>query len=113
MANELLRNELAEKEGSPYAETKEARILAFKNGWDAAEEICKPDWFKAGGMAERILIDWEMKQLKEKLEQEKFESATKDISLDSVIAERDELKHRCKALEDRIKIITEKYNINV
>lgn len=81
----------------------------FQNGWDESIEANKPDWFKAGGMAERILIDWEMKQLKEKLQQEKFESATKDISLDSIIAERDELKHRCKALEDRISIITKEY----
>lgn len=109
MSNELLRNQLAEKDSSPYSETKDARIIAFKNGWNAAEENCKMDWFKAGGMAERILIDWEMKQLKEKLQQEKFESATKDISLDSIIAERDELKHRCKALEDRISIITKEY----
>ncbi len=82
----------------------------FQSGWDASIEANKPDWFKAGAMAERILIDWEMKQLKEKLQTEKFESATKDISLDSIIAERDELKHRCKALEDRIKIITEENN---
>ena len=78
----------------------------FTEGWNRSIDESKPDWFKAGGMAERILIDWEMKQLKEKLEQEKFESATKDISLDSVIAERDELKHKCKALEDRLTTIT-------
>ena len=113
MANELLRNELAEKEGSPYTETKEARILAFKNGWDAAEENLKPDWFKAGGMAERILIDWEMKQLKEKLYKEEFKNNHIKELFDMAIIERDELKNRGKALEDRIKIITEKYNINV
>lgn len=113
MANELLRNELAEKEGSPYAETKEARILAFKNGWDAAEENLKSDWFKAGGMAERILIDWETKQLKEKLYKEEFKNNHIKELFEMAIIERDELKNRGKALEDRIKIITEKYNINV
>lgn len=36
--NNELRDELAEKEGSPYHETGPARVLAFKNGWDACQQ---------------------------------------------------------------------------
>lgn len=32
------RDLLAEKEGSPYHETQEARVMAFKNGWNAHAE---------------------------------------------------------------------------
>lgn len=103
-----LRDELAKKEASPYNETKEARELAFKNGWDAAEEKCKPDWFKAGGMAERILIDWEMKQLKSKMNDVTTHYAKSALSCDALQQENNELKNRCKILEDRIAIIMNK-----
>jgi hypothetical protein len=33
--NIAIRDKLAKREGSPYHETSEARIIAFKNGWDA------------------------------------------------------------------------------
>lgn len=112
MSNKLLRDELAQKEGAPYNDTKNARILAFINGWDAAEENCKADWFKSGGMAERILIDWDIKQLKEKLDTKMFKINEIEALFDSAILERDELERRCKALEERIRIITEKYDIN-
>lgn len=36
--NNELRDQLAEKEGAPYHETAPARIMAFKNGWDAREQ---------------------------------------------------------------------------
>lgn len=103
-----LRDELAKKEASPYNETKEARELAFKNGWDAAEEKCKPDWFKAGGMAERILIDWEMKQMKSKLNDVTTNYAKSVLSCDALQQENNELKSKQIALEQRIKMLVEK-----
>jgi len=33
-----LRDQLAEKEGAPYHGTSQARIMAFKHGWDACLE---------------------------------------------------------------------------
>ena len=71
------------------------------------------DWYNAGIMAQRILQNDEIETLKKKLRQEEFNHMNTRVSWDSTTEERDELKHRCKALEDRIKIITEKYNINV
>ena len=71
------------------------------------------DWYNAGIMAQRILQNDEIETLKKKLKQEEFNHMNTRVSWDSTTEERDELKHRCKALEDRIKIITEKYNINV
>ena len=71
------------------------------------------EWYNAGIMAQRILQNDEIETLKKKLKQEEFNHVNTRISWDSTTEERDELKHRCKALEDRIKIITEKYNINV
>ena len=71
------------------------------------------DWYNAGIMAQRILQNDEIETLKKKLRQEEFNHMNTRVSWDSTTEERDELKHKCKALEDRIKIITEKYNINV
>ena len=71
------------------------------------------DWYNAGIMAQRIIQNDEIETLKKKLKQEEFNHINTRVSWDSTTEERDELKHKCKALEDRIKIITEKYNINV
>ena len=71
------------------------------------------DWYNAGIMAQRILQNDEIETLKKKLRQEEFNHMNTRVSWDSTTEERDELKHKCKTLEDRIKIITEKYNINV
>ena len=101
-----LRDELAKKEASPYNETKEARELAFKNGWDAAEDKCKPGWFKAGGMAERILIDWEMKQLKSKLNDVTTHYAKSVLTVDDLQNQNAELTNKCIALEQRINILS-------
>lgn len=80
----------------------------FQNGWDASIEANKPDWFKAGGMAERILIDWEMKQLKSKLNDVTTHYAKSVLSCDALQQENNELKSKQIALEQRIKILVEK-----
>lgn len=80
----------------------------FQNGWDASIEANKPDWFKAGGMAERILIDWEMKQLKSKLNDVTTHYAKSVLSCDALQQENNELKSKQIALEQRIKMLVEK-----
>lgn len=42
--DDALRDELAKKEGSPYHDTSEARVMAFKHGWDAHKEQISDDW---------------------------------------------------------------------
>lgn len=80
----------------------------FQAGWDASIEANKPDWFKAGGMAERILIDWEMKQLKNKLNDVTGNYAKSVLTCDSLQQENNELKAKQNALEQRIKMLVEK-----
>lgn len=80
----------------------------FTEGWNRSIEANKPDWFKAGGMAERILIDWEMKQLKSKLNDITTHYAKSVLSCDALQQENNELKNRCKILEDRIAMIMNK-----
>lgn len=80
----------------------------FQSGWDESIEVNKPDWFKAGGMAERILIDWEMKQLKSKLNDVTAHYAKSVLSCDAFQQENNDLKARCNALEQRIKMLLEK-----
>jgi len=75
-------------------------LKAFKKGFT------DKDWYNAGIMAQRILQNDEIETLKKKLKQEEFNHTNTRISLDSTIAERDVLKHKNKALEDRIVIIT-------
>ena len=64
------------------------------------------DWYNAGIMAQRILQNDEIEALKKKLKQEEFNHMNTRVSWDSTTAERDELKHKCKTLEDRITTIT-------
>ena len=69
------------------------------------KEFIDKDWYNAGIMAQRILQNDEIETLKKKLKQEEFNHTNTRVSLDSTSAERDELKTRCKALEERIVII--------
>ncbi len=71
----------------------------FKN------KFISTDWYNAGIMAQRILQNDEIETLKKKLKQEEFNHTNTRISWDSTTAERDDLKTRCKALEDRIVIM--------
>lgn len=80
----------------------------FTEGWNRSIEENKPDWFKAGGMAERILIDWEMKQLKSKLNDVTAHYAKSVLSCDALQQENNELKLKQNALEQRIKMLVEK-----
>ena len=80
----------------------------FAEGWNKSIEENKPDWFKAGGMAERILIDWEMKQLKSKLNDVTGHYAKSALSCDALQQENNELKSKQIALEQRIKMLVEK-----
>lgn len=64
------------------------------------------DWYNAGIMAQRILQNDEIETLKQKLKQEEFNHINTRISWDSTTAERDELKNKNRALEERIVIIT-------
>ena len=80
----------------------------FAEGWNRSIEENKPDWFKAGGMAERILIDWEMKQLKSKLNDVTGHYAKSVLSCDALQQENNELKSKQIALEQRIKMLVEK-----
>jgi FtsZ-binding cell division protein ZapB len=80
----------------------------FTEGWNRSIEENKPDWFKAGGMAERILIDWEMKQLKSKLNDITTYYAKSVLSCDALQQENNELKSKQNALEQRIKMLVEK-----
>lgn len=69
------------------------------------KEFIDKDWYNAGIMAQRILQNDEIETLKKKLKQEEFNHTNTRVSLDSTSAERDELKTRCKALEERIVIV--------
>lgn len=69
------------------------------------KEFIDKDWYNAGIMAQRILQNDEIETLKKKLKQEEFNHMNTRVSWDSTTAERDELKTRCKALEERIVII--------
>ena len=80
----------------------------FTEGWNRSIEENKPEWFKAGGMAERILIDWEMKQLKSKLNDVTTHYAKSALSCDALQQENNELKSKQIALEQRIKMLVEK-----
>ena len=62
--------------------------------------------YNAGIMAQRILQNDEIETLKQKLKQEEFNHINTRISWDSTTAERDELKNKNRALEERIVIIT-------
>lgn len=77
----------------------------FTEGWNRSIEENKPDWFKAGGMAERILIDWEMKQLKSKLNDVTTHYAKSVLAVDDLQKQNSELTNKCIALEERIVII--------
>jgi len=77
----------------------------FTEGWNRSIDENKPDWFKAGGMAERILIDWEMKQLKSKLNDVTTNYAKAVLSLDELKNENSELQNKCDALKSRITIM--------
>lgn len=80
--------------------TLASMIAAFKRKYVDA------NWYNAGIMAQRILQNDEIEGLKKKLKQEEFNHTNTRISWDSTTAERDELKMRCKTLEERIVIIT-------
>lgn len=80
----------------------------FTEGWNRSIEENKSEWFKAGGMAERILIDWEMKQLKSKLNDVTTHYAKSALSCDALQQENNELKSKQIALEQRIKMLVEK-----
>jgi len=80
-------------------------LLSFKKQFVDAE------WYNAGIMAQRILQNDEIEKLKHKLKVEESNHMNTRISWDSTTAERDELKIRCKALEDRIKILQEKVDV--
>jgi hypothetical protein len=80
--------------------TLSSMIAAFKRKYVDA------NWYNAGIMAQRILQNDEIETLKKKLKQAEFNHTNTRISWDSTIAERDELKTRCKALEDRLVIVT-------
>lgn len=80
--------------------TLASMIAAFKRKYVDA------NWYNAGIMAQRILQNDEIEVLKKKLKQEEFNHTNTRISWDSTTAERDELKMRCKTLEERIVIIT-------
>ena len=82
----------------------------FTEGWNKSIEENKPDWFKAGGMAERILIDWEMKQLKSKLNDVTTNYAKAVLNVDELKNENEILKSHNLALHDRIRIMQEKIN---
>lgn len=69
------------------------------------KEFIDKDWYNAGIMAQRILQNDEIETLKKKLKQEEFNHINTRVSWDSTTAERDELKTRCNALEERIVII--------
>lgn len=77
----------------------------FAEGWNKSIEENKPDWFKAGGMAERILINWEMKQLKEKLQRgiEGHEHLVAHFNRSE--QENQELRSKIVALGERIKML--------
>lgn len=77
----------------------------FSEGWNRSIEENKPDWFKAGGMAERILIDWEMKQLKSKLNDVTTNYAKAVLSIEDLKNENSELHNKCDALKSRITIM--------
>ena len=66
------------------------------------KEFIDKDWYNAGIMAQRILQNDEIEILKKKLKQEEFNHLNTRISWDDTSSERDELKHKCKALEERI-----------
>ena len=77
----------------------------FTEGWNRSIDENKSDWFKAGGMAERILIDWEMKQLKSKLNDVTTNYAQSVLAVDDLQNQNSELTKKCIALEERIVII--------
>ena len=77
----------------------------FAEGWKKSVDENKPEWFKAGGMAERILIDWEIKQLKSKLNDVSTNYAKSVLSLDQKSQENNDLRAKCNALEERIKML--------
>jgi len=83
----------------------------FTEGWNKSIEENKPDWFKAGGMAERILIDWEMKQLKSKLNDVITNYAKAVLNVDELKNENKILKSHNLALQDRIRIMQEQLAI--
>lgn len=80
----------------------------FTEGWNRSIDENKPDWFKAGSMAERILIDWEMKQLKSKLNEQTTSYARAVLKCDELTNEKNDLQNRCDALESRIKMLMER-----
>jgi len=69
-------------------------------------EFISKEFYNAGIMAQRILQNDEIETLKKKLKQEEFNHMNTRLSWDSTTAERDELKTRCNALEERIVIIS-------
>ncbi len=71
-------------------------------------EFIDKEWYNAGIMAQRILQNDEIESLKKRLYKEDSINIELKDQLDNAITERDELKIRCKALEDRIAIITNK-----
>jgi FtsZ-binding cell division protein ZapB len=77
----------------------------FTEGWNRSIDENKSDWFKAGGMAERILIDWEIKQLKSKLNDVTTNYANAVLSIDELKIENSELQSKCDALKSRITIM--------
>lgn len=84
----------------------------FAEGWNRSIEENKPEWFKAGGMAERILIDWEMKQLKEKLQQVLESHKHLMQQLKDTNEELDNKQSKLIALGDRIKMMMEEKEVN-
>jgi len=87
---------------------KQKAIELSKKENETAEQVIeenRADWFKAGGMAERILIDWEMKQLKSKLNDVTTDYRKSVLRCDGLQQENSELKLRCKALEERISLL--------
>jgi len=71
-------------------------LISFK------KEFTDKDWYNAGIMAQRILQNDEIETLKKKLKQEEFNHTNTRISWDETSSERDELKIKNKALEERI-----------
>ncbi len=81
-------------------------LLSFK------KEFVDKEWYNAGIMAQRILQNDEIEKLKHKVKVEESNHMNTRVSWDSTTAERDELKIRCKALEDRLKIMNEKLEVS-
>jgi len=76
-------------------------LLSFK------KQFVDVEWYNAGIMAQRILQNDEIEKLKHNLKLEEERHMNTRVSWDSTTAERDELKNRCVAIEDRIKILSE------